>query len=92
MATTQLRKERLEARITSQEKNLLEEAARRRGVSLAHFVVTSAHEAALRTLEQQQVIELGSRDQRMFVDALLNPEPPNARLRAAAERHEYAKR
>jgi uncharacterized protein (DUF1778 family) len=42
-----------------------------------------AQEAAERTLEEQQMIELGRRDQEMFVNALLHPAAPNERLRAA---------
>jgi uncharacterized protein (DUF1778 family) len=86
MATAQLR-ERLEARITTDEKDLLKEAATLRGISLTDFVVGSAHEAAIRTLQERHIIEIGRRDQRTFVEAVLNPEPPHRRLRAAAARH-----
>lgn len=79
--------ERLEARITTEHKELLREAARLRGVSLTDFVVNSAHEAAVRTLEQMHVLELGRRDQRAFLKALRKAEAPNERLRAAAKRH-----
>ena len=85
MATAQ----RLEARITREEKKLLQEAATAKGLSLTAFVTSAAHEAAVRTLQERHVIELGRRDQDMFVQALLNPEPPNKRLRAAARRHGF---
>ena len=79
--------ERLEARITSDQKDLFKRAASLRGVTLTDFVVSSVHEAAVRTLEAVHVIEFGRRDQQAFVNALLNPEPPNERLRKAARRH-----
>lgn len=90
MATiAQLRQERLEARITKSQKKLFEEAATLKGTSVSQFVIASAQEAAVRTLEEQQIIELGRRDQEVFVNALLNPASPNERLRAAVQRHGY---
>ncbi len=80
--------ERLEARITPDQKDLFKRAASLRGVTLTDFVVSSVHEAAVRTLEAIHVIEFGRRDQQAFVDALLNPEPPNEKLIKAARRYD----
>lgn len=91
MATAE-RTERLEARVTIAQKDLFKRAATLRGVTLTDFVVSSAHEAAVKALETVHVIELGRRDQRAFVDALLRPERPNSRLRTAARRHALARR
>lgn len=85
MPTTQT--ERLEARVTAAQKTLLREAADLRGVTLTDFVVNSAYEAAVHTLQARRVVELSRRDQETFVEAVLKPERPNARLRAAARRH-----
>ena len=82
--------ERLEARITPDQKDLFKRAASLRGVTLTDFVVSSVHEAAVKTLEATHVLEFSRRDQQAFVDALLNPEPPNERLIAAAKRHDAA--
>jgi uncharacterized protein (DUF1778 family) len=82
--------ERLEARITPDQKDLFKRAASLRGVTLTDFVVSSVYEAAVKTLEAVHVIEFGRRDQLAFVDALLNPERPNERLVAAAKRHAAA--
>jgi len=82
-----LRLQRLEARITAQQKHLLQRAAELCGRSLTDFVVSSAQEAALKTLEQHTVVALGARDQRTFVEALLRPPAPNVRLRAAWRRY-----
>ena len=82
--------ERLEARITSDQKDLFKRAASLRGVTLTDFVVSSVHEAAVKTLEATHVIEFSRRDQQVFVDALLRPEPPNQKLREAARRHRLA--
>ena len=89
MATAQLRQQRLEARITKRQKTLFERAATLKGTSVSQFVISSAQEAAERTLQEQQIIELGRRDQEIFVNALLHPASPNKRLRAAIRRHGY---
>jgi len=79
--------ERLEARITSEQKELFKEAATLQGVTLTDFIVSSVHQAAIRTLEKRHIIEISRNDQKAFVDALLHPAPPNARLREAWSRH-----
>lgn len=78
--------ERLEARVTPEEKKLLQEAAKAKGLTLTAFVTSSAREAALRVLREQHVIDLGRRDQRAFANALLKPAAPNERLRDIAAR------
>ncbi len=85
--TTNSTEERLEARISPEQKRLFKEAANLRGVTLTDFVVSSVHEAAVRTLEARHVIELSQNDQRAFVDALTRPPAPNAALRRAWARH-----
>lgn len=87
MTVAQLRQKRLEARITKRQKALFEKAAALKGTSVSQFVIASAEEAAERTLEERQIVELGRRDREIFVHALLNPPSPNERLRAAVERH-----
>jgi uncharacterized protein (DUF1778 family) len=81
--TTNSTDERLEARISAEQKRLFKEAATLRGVTLTDFVVSSVHEAAVRTLEARHVIELSQNDQRAFVDALRRPPAPNSVLRKA---------
>ena len=80
--------ERLEARITPDQKDLFRRAASLRGVTLTDFIVSSVTEAAVRPLEALHFMDFSRRDQRAFVDALLNPEPPNEKLRGAAKRHD----
>ncbi len=85
------RVERLEARVTAEQKELFQEAADARGQSLTDFVVGSVREAAVAALRERDVIELSRRDQQAFVDALLAPAHVNVRLRAAAKRHGYVR-
>ena len=86
MATTQAA-ERLEARLTADQKDLFRKAAELRGVTLTDFVVNSAYEAAVKTIETQRVIELNRRDQDAFVRSLLHPSAPNKYLKAAVRRY-----
>jgi len=79
--------ERLEARVTPEQKELFKEAADLQGVTLTDFIVSSVHQAAVRALEARHVLELSRHDQKAFVKALLHPEGPNQRLRAAWSRH-----
>ncbi len=78
--------ERLEARITSRQKQLLQQAADIEGRSLSDFVVTSAQVAARRLILEHRLVDLSSRDSEAFARVLLNPPAPNAALRAAANR------
>ena len=87
-----LAEERLEARVTAEEKELLQQAAAARGLSLSAFVTSSAHEAALKVLREQHVIELGRRDQLAFAQAMLRPDAPNKRLRSLAKRPGFRSR
>jgi uncharacterized protein (DUF1778 family) len=89
MTTTQAT-ERLEARLTADQKDLFRQAADLRGVTLTDFVVNSAYEAAVKTIETGRVIEMSQRDQDAFVRSLLHPAAPNRHLRAAVRRHRLA--
>ncbi len=79
--------ERFEARLTPEQKAILQRAADISGRSLTEFVISSAQVAAEETIRTHQVIELSTRASVQLVNALLNPPPPTARLRAAAARH-----
>lgn len=84
------RVERLEARISAEQKALLQRAAALSGRTLTDFVVGSAQEAAARVIERHQMLELTARDSAAFADALLDPPPPGERLARAAERYKKA--
>jgi len=75
---------RLEARISVEQKTVLQQAAALSGRTLSEFVVASAQEAAHRVIREHETIRLGRSEQIAFVNALLNPPPPNTRLRKAA--------
>jgi uncharacterized protein (DUF1778 family) len=81
------RSERLEARISREQKELLQRAADLQGRTLTDFVVASAHAAAVRAIEDVQAIRLTAEESRAFAEALLNPRESDAGLRAAARRY-----
>jgi uncharacterized protein (DUF1778 family) len=84
---TRTRAQRLEARVTVEQKTLIEHAAALQGRTVTDFVLTSVQDAARRAIEEHRQLELSVRDSRAFVDALLHPKPVNARLRETARRY-----
>ncbi|MGH9604397.1 MAG: DUF1778 domain-containing protein [Terracidiphilus sp.] len=82
-----LRTERTEARLRPEQKARIERAARLKGLSFSDFIVQNADEAAIRTIQLHTSWTLEDRDRDRFVQALLNPPEPNARLKAAAKRY-----
>jgi uncharacterized protein (DUF1778 family) len=82
----EFKKERLETRLTPQQKKRIERAARIKGTSLSDFVVLSADDAALRVIREQETLSLNERASEVFIDALFNPPAPGRRLAAAAKR------
>jgi uncharacterized protein (DUF1778 family) len=45
------------------------------------------HEAAVKTMEEHELLSLSAQEQRVFVQVLLNPPTPNNALRAATKRY-----
>lgn len=80
--------ERLEARVSPETKALCQRAAIIQGRTLTDFVVHSAVEAATRIVRADELIELSRRDRIAFIEALLSPPAPNAKLRHAMRRHD----
>ena len=81
------RSERLEARISSEQKALFQRAAELQGRTLTDFVIASVHESAVKTIAELGAIRLTAADSRAFAEALLHPREPVPELRAAAERY-----
>lgn len=85
-----VRGERLEARVTADQKALIQRAAELEGRSVTDYVISSVQDAAKRTVEAHDVMVLSAADSRAFVDALLNPPPVNARLQDSVRRYRAA--
>lgn len=82
-----VRNERLEARVSADQKQLFQRAADLQGRTLTDFVIASVHEAAIRTIEDMQSIQLTAQESRAFAEAILNPREPAPRLKAAAQHY-----
>jgi uncharacterized protein (DUF1778 family) len=79
--------QRLEARITPDQKHLIERAAQLRGTTVTEFVVASAQQAATETIREFEVLTLRNQARTVFVNAVLKPPAPNAAAQAAARRY-----
>lgn len=77
---------RLEARLPVEVHALLRRAAEMQGRTLTDFVVKAARDAAVRTIEESEVIRLSLEDQQLLAKALLRPPAPASALRRAFRR------
>lgn len=82
--------ERLEARLTRAQKDLIARAAALRGSSVTEFVVSSAQQAASAALKEVQLLTLHDEARAVFVRAVLRPPAPTAAARAAARKYKRA--
>ena len=78
--------ERLEMRLSSEEKDLVERAARLKGLDVSSFAVPTLLEAAREIVGRQSVTLLSDRDFRKFLQILDAHEEPAPKLRAAVKR------
>jgi uncharacterized protein (DUF1778 family) len=86
MADTQTA--RLDLRLDSERKRLIEEAAGLLGQSVSAFTVSSAVRQASQVIERFGALSLSDRDRDAFVKALDSPPKPKARLRKAFKAHD----
>ena len=85
-----LKSERVMARVSREQKRLLQRGAEIHGQTLTEFVVAAAQEAATRAIIDHEVIELSVRDSRAFAEGMLDPPPVNDTLQVAARRYRKA--
>ena len=78
---------RLEARIPAQVYEMMQRAARLRGMTLTGYLLATAGEDARRAVEEAEIMRLAREDQIQFAEALIEPPKANARLARAAKRH-----
>ncbi len=79
---------RLEARVTEEQKQLMERAAFLRGQNLTEFMVAVLAETSMQIIKDCELLQLTDRDRQAFVDALLNPPAPSDRTYADAQWYE----
>jgi uncharacterized protein (DUF1778 family) len=76
---------RLEARITPEQKELIERAAAYQGRTVSDFVVDTVQDAAKAVIHEHEVLRLNGSQSRAFVELLLDPPEPNEALERAAK-------
>ena len=79
---------RLEARVTQEQKQLMERAAFWRGQNLTEFMVSVLAEASMQIIKDCELLQLTDRDRQAFADALLNPPTPSDRAYVDAQWYE----
>ena len=81
------KKDRIEARVRPEDKNLFKRAAELSGMKLSEFTVQALKNAAVKIIKEHTLMELSLADQKLFIDSLLNAFAPNKRLMKATELH-----
>lgn len=83
MPKTKRKSDRLEARVTEEQKQLISLAAHYEGLTVTDYAVRHLLRVSQEVVEQGRRFELAQKEQELFAQALLKPPPPNASLRAA---------
>jgi uncharacterized protein (DUF1778 family) len=82
------KEERIELRVTLEDKRLFEKAAHRQGLSVTSYVVTRALHAAREDAAPYKTYVVSEKDLHLFSRLLENPPSPNAKLKSAARRYQ----
>ena len=70
------RQERIEARLTNEQKALVSRAAALEGLSISSFIVQRAVDSAVRAIERHEVVRLSAEDSQRIAEARLDPPEP----------------
>jgi len=81
------RTERLDARVTKEEKRVIETAASMRGISVTDLMRISITDAATKIIRENEILTLSEREKQTFFQALMNPPRPNDAAIAAIRRY-----
>jgi uncharacterized protein (DUF1778 family) len=79
--------ERVEARLKPEQKRRIERAAILKGTSLSDFIIDSADDMAIRTIQEHETWTLRDKDRDVFMNAFLNPPSPTSRMKTAVARY-----
>lgn len=78
-----MKEDRLEFRISRQERVQFETAATYLGMNLSSFLRMAALERSAEVLKEENILILSDKDKELFLSALENPPDPNDNLRRA---------
>jgi uncharacterized protein (DUF1778 family) len=83
---TKTKVNRIDLRVNSEQKELLEKAASLKGLSLSAYLLSHGLEAAKAELEKHQKLVLSDRDRDLFLSLIVNPPEPNQSLKDAMKK------
>lgn len=86
------RSERLDARITPEQKQLISDAARVFGMTTTQFVVQTAVRHAQDVLRDEAIVRTNERDRELLLKAITNPPEPSEALQRAWQGYEEVRR
>lgn len=81
-----LKKQRIDLRLSNDDKSMIEEAAAMTNQTITQFMVSSASERAAEVIEQHRRLVLSEESWNLVMDALSQPPEPNEKLQRAARR------
>lgn len=81
-----LKKQRIDLRLSDDDKGMIEEAAVLTNQTVTQFMLRSASERAAQVIEQHRRMVLNDESWARVMDALSNPPEPNEKLKKAARR------
>ena len=79
---------RLEARVTAEQKALIERAAAYEGRTVSDFLLHSAQQAAKAVIQEHEVLALNGSQSQALVELLLAAPRPNRTLQRALQDHQ----
>jgi uncharacterized protein (DUF1778 family) len=79
---------RINLRLKSNAKSIIERAAGFEGKTISHFILDSALKQAEKTVQAHEIMTLNEMDSQTFYDALTEPVRFNSKLTSALEDHE----
>jgi uncharacterized protein (DUF1778 family) len=83
--------ERINFRLPTKNKEIIERAAVVKGMTLTQFAISTLVKEAREVLKSDHVLVLSDEDRDQFLAALDNPPAPNAKLLKAAKAYKTAK-
>ena len=89
---TALKKQRIDLRVTAEDKKLIEDAAAMTNQTVSQFMVSTASQRAAEVIEQHRRLILNDESWNLVMDAISTPPAPNPRLIDAARRLQSLKK
>ena len=86
MSTVNIKQSRFELRLSVEDREFFEAAAKLSGYkTLANFLTSTARERAEKIIEEKQKILASKQDKEIFFEAIVSGGKPNAKLKSAAK-------